>query len=149
MGLLILSAGCGSQLATGSAGILGGFTASETLKGLQADLDRREQSLIAHYNELVDAGVKAEALEDVKKQIANTIKLKQVSETAGEVMKTNWSDPAAAGGAIGSIAMLGYALLNKRKATAAGNAIRTIRAGSDEANKHQIDKIVLEKKATV
>ena len=146
---VLMIAGCGSEVTSAGAGIAGGFAASNTLKGMQMDLERREASLIAHYNELAEAGAKAETLEQIKEQIATNQVLQQGTQAAGQIAETDWGDPAAAGGAIGTVAALAYALLNKRKLGAAGDAIRTIRAGSDETMKHTIDKIILEKKAAV
>ena len=144
-----MNAGCGSEITSAGAGIAGGFAASETFKGMQADLERREAALVAKYNELTEAGAKAEVLEEVRQQLTQTQTIRAGAGQVESIVKTDWSDPAAAGGVIGTISALVYALLSRRKLTAAGDVIRTIRAESDETLKHKIDKIILEKKAAV
>lgn len=150
--ILLLSAilaGCGSELVAGGAGLAGGFSASETIKGMKADLDKRESALVAQYNELVTTSARAEDIAEVKQQIYDTQLMRQGVTTAEGVAKTNWNDPAAAGGAIGTIAMLGYALLNRKKLINTMAGVKTLRAKADETTKQTIDQIMIEKHAVI
>lgn len=147
LGMVTLFAGCGAEWTAGGAGLAGGFTASEMLKGLQVDLERRQNALIEHYNQLVAAGAKAETLEDVKQQIADNQKLQQGAGTISEVAKTNWSDPKAAGGAVGTILALAYALFKRKDLNNTIAGVKAFRAKADETTKHQLDQVLLEKKA--
>lgn len=144
--LTVAVCGCGSELAAGGAGVASGFAASETLKGMQADLERREQALIARYNQLVAAGAQAETLEDLKQQIADTVRLRQTSQVAADVSKTSWDDPVAAGGAIAAIAATAYGWIKRRDLQNTVAAIKTHRAGLDESSKQSLDKCLLDKK---
>ena len=107
--------GCGSELTAGGVGLGAGLGLSETFKGMQADLAQREAALVEKYNQLHDAGAKAEVLEDVRRQLEQTVQLRQGVETTERVMGVDWSDPAAAGGAIGLLGTLAWTWLSKRK----------------------------------
>ena len=55
--LCLVGSGCGSPFMTGAAtGAGAGFLGSETIKGMQADLEAKEQELIWLYNQGVEAG---------------------------------------------------------------------------------------------
>ena len=138
---LLFVGGCGSEAAAAGGGLLAGFGASETVKGIQADLERRETALVERYQAAVAAGAEAEQLERIEGQIAETQAARQGTAV---VTQTDWTDPAAAGGAIGTIGMLAYALLTRKRLTNTSAAIRTIRAKSDEASKQQLDQVLLE-----
>src|SRR4030042_5323323 len=98
LGMVTLFAGCGAEWTGGGAGLAGGFTAAEMLKGLQVERERRQNALIENYNQLVAAGAKAETLEDVKQQIADNQKLQQGAGTKSKVAKTKRGDPKGSGG---------------------------------------------------
>ena len=108
-------AGCGSESTAAGSGLIGGMALSNTIKGMQADLERREAALVQRYNDLVEAGAKAEELEDVRQQIDQTVKLRQGAETTEHLLGVDWNDPAAAGGAIGLIGTLAWSILSKSK----------------------------------
>jgi hypothetical protein len=144
---IIWLAGCGSQTMPIVGGAAGGMAFQKTLEGMQADLERREQALITRYNELVDAGAKAETLEDLKKEISDTVRLRQTTQVAADVSKTSWDDPKAAGGAIAAIIATGYAWLKRKELNNTVAGIRSFRAKSDETTKHQLDQVLTDKKA--
>ena len=145
--LAVAVCGCGSELTAGGAGVASGFAASETIKGMQADLERRQQALIARYNQLIEAGAKAETLEDLRQKIDDLETAKQTAAAVPAIAKTNWADPAAAGGAIGMITALGYAWLKRRDLQNTVGGVRAFRAGLDESSKQKLDKTLLDKKA--
>jgi len=147
LGIVTLLAGCGAETTAAGGGFAGGLTFSETLKSVQADLERREQALIARYNELVEAGAKADTLEELKQEIAETVRLRQGAETVESVATTDWTDPKAAGGAIGLIATLLYGWTKRKQLLNTVDGLRTFRADSDEPTKHKLDAILLEKRA--
>jgi len=107
--------GCGSETTAGGIGLGAGIGLSETIKGMQADLDRREAALVERYNVLIAAGAKAEDLEDVRQQIEQTQDLRQGVQTGEHLLGVDWSDPAAAGGAIGLIGTLAWSIFSKRR----------------------------------
>jgi len=84
MGLvtLITVAGCGSELTAGGLGLAGGFAASETIKGIEVDLEAREQALIERYNTAVEAGAKSEVLDTIENDINKTVLLQQGVQAA-------------------------------------------------------------------
>lgn len=139
---VFMFSGCGQE-----AGIAGGFAASETLKGLQADLNRRQQALIQQYNDLVEAGAQAETLEAMRRKINDLETAKQTAAAIPAIAGTDWADPAAAGGAIGMITAIGYAWLKKRDLQNTKTAVKHFRAGLDETAKQALDKTLLDKKA--
>jgi len=141
--------GCGSQLAAGGAGLFAGFTGSKTLDGIEADLERQEQALIDKYNRMVEAGVHADTLAEVRSDIEKVVLLRQGTTVVKSTLSTNWSDPKAAGGAIGTIAALAYAFVKRKdlKNTVAG--VKMFRAKADESVKHELDQIMQDKKAAV
>ena len=146
--LSLFVSGCGSELADIAGGAAGGIGIKNTLEGMQADLKIREQALVARYNELVEAGAKAETLEDLKQEIADTVRLRQGAEVADSVAGTDWNDPAAAGASIAAVLATAYAFIKRRDLTNTVAGVKTFRAKADEATKHQLDQIMLDKKAT-
>ena len=149
IGLVTSTAGCGSETTAAAAGgLLAGIAGSKTLAGMQADLAAREQSLIAHYNELVEAGSKADTIEDVKKQIVQNQFLQQGAGVVKEAAGTDWSDPAAAGGTIATVLALAYGLTKRNQLNNTVAGVKTFRSKADEATKQQIDQVMLDKKAS-
>jgi len=110
----IVVTGCGSEAAAGGLGLGAGLGLSETFRGMQADLVKREAALVERYNALHDAGAKADELADVQRDIEHTVQLRQGVETTERVMGVDWSDPKAAGGAIALIGTLAWTWLSKR-----------------------------------
>jgi len=108
-------AGCSPETTAGGIGLGAGIGLSETIKGMQADLDKREAALVERYNQLVAAGAKAEDLEAVKQQIDQTVQVRQGVQTTEHLLGVDWSNPEAAGGAIGLIGTLAWSILSKRK----------------------------------
>ena len=112
---ILLLSGCGSELTAGGAGLAAGIASSKTLEGIQADLARQEKDLIARYNSMVEAGVKAETLAEVRRDIEHTQYLRQGVQTGKTLLGIDWSDPAEAGSGFGLVASLAYAIFTKRK----------------------------------
>lgn len=144
---LSLIGGCGSELTAGGAGLLAGFTGSKTLDGIEADLAEQEQALIDRYNRMVEAGAKADTLAEVRRDIENVVLLRQGTGVVKSSLATDWTDPKAAGGAVGTIAALAYAWVKRKelKNTVAG--VKAFRAKADNGIKQQLDQILLDKKA--
>jgi len=132
-----LIGGCGPETAAAGGGLLGGFAASETLKGMQADLELRQQALIDRYNELVEAGADAETIEQLKQQIEDMVRLRQTADLAKQALETDWTDPAAVGGTIGAIAVLAASLagnfIQKRKGDLMKKTTKAIVKGIEAA----------------
>jgi len=112
---LAFVAGCGPETTAGGIGLTSGIALSNTIKGMQADLERREAALVQRYNDLLAAGAKAEDLEAVKQQIENTVNLREGVATGEHLLGVDWGDPAAAGGGIGLLATLAWSVFSKRK----------------------------------
>jgi hypothetical protein len=102
-------------MTAGGVGLGVGAGLSETFAGMQADLARREQELIARYNTLHASGAKAEELQDVERQIDQTLQLRAVPETAKRFLGTNWSDPQESAARIGEGLGLLWLIFNRRK----------------------------------
>lgn len=114
IGLAFL-AGCGAETTAGGIGLTSGIALSETIKGMQADLEKREAALVQRYNDLLAAGAKAEDLEAVKQQIDQTVQLREGVQTGERLLGVDWNDPTAAGGAIGLVGTLAWSILSRRK----------------------------------
>lgn len=156
--MVVTLTGCaaGTSTTAGAKGLLGGFVASETLKGFQADLEQREEKLIAQYNAILEAGDKAgdlasraDELEALKVEIADTVRLRQTSEVPAMVVETDWTDPKAAGPAIGAIGALAYAWINRKNFKSLSNGVKRFRAGSDEKIKNDLDQAMVKTKAVI
>lgn len=113
--LLVNCAGCGSSLGAAGAGMAGGFAASETMKGLEADLARREQELIDRYKAAVEAGAKQETLDKLDSDIQKTQYAREGVTTTKTLLGVDWNDPAQSGSALAKAVILGYAILTGRK----------------------------------
>lgn len=134
---LLAVGGCGSELTAGGAGLLGGIAASDTIKGMEADLAAREANLIERYNAEVEADANAEILSMLKAEIQQTVRLRQGVQTARDVLATiaeNQGNPAAQYGAIAAIiASLGLNLFQKRKGEVMKKTTRAIVKGIEAA----------------
>ena len=147
LGLVTITAGCGSELTAGGAGLLAGFAGSKTLDGIEADLADKEQALIARYNRMVEAGEHADTLAEVRRDIENTVLFRQGTKVTKDALATNWTDPKAAGGAIGTIAALAYAFVKRKELSNTVAGVKAFRAKSANGVKQQLDQSLLDKKA--
>ena len=115
-GCILAGSGCGSELATGTAaGAAAGFFGSETVKGMESDLERTEQVLIDLYNQGVEAGEKKETLDELEKQIRFTQYAKAGVKQGKEFIGIDWTDPSETGHAVGELFGLGLAIIFGRK----------------------------------
>lgn len=110
-----LTAGCGEAAAIGAAGFGAGFLGSETLKGFEADLDKREAELIAAYNKGVESGAEKETLDQIEKELQRTRQIKEGTGVVKTVLGVDWSKPKEAAGAIALITQLGVAIFLEEK----------------------------------
>lgn len=147
LGAVTLFGGCGSQLAAGGAGVLSGFAGSETLSGIEADLAKQEQALIDKYNRMVDAGEHADTLAEVRRDIEKVVLLRQGTTVAKSALSTDWTDPAKAGRAFGEIVLLAYAFVKRKELLNTVAGIKSFRAKANETTKHELDQVMLDKKA--
>jgi len=141
----MFSGGCGSELATGAAGAAGGFAASETMKGIELDLANREQALIADYTAAVEAGAKQETLEGIESKIENTRIIKQGVETGKEILGVDWNDPTEAGGAIGLISTLAYAIFTGRKLKRTQDGVTSFMKSETPGTANKLDNAIRRK----
>lgn len=140
--------GCSSGLLAGGGGAAAGLGLSNTIAGMQADLDQREAALVERYNNLIAAGAKAEDLAQVKEQIASIQMAKQGVGAVESVAATDWTDPKAAGGAIGTITALAYAFIKRRELVNTVAGVKTFRSNADEKVKHDLDSALIAKGVT-
>jgi len=115
LGAVTLTAGCGSELTAGAAGLFAGFGSSETLDKIEADLDLQEQALIDKYNRMVDAGASADTLAEVRRDIENMVLLRQGVSTGKTLFGVDLNNPASAGRALAEVGMLAWLLLTQKK----------------------------------
>jgi len=129
--------GCGPEGTAAGIGLASGLAASETIAGIEADLEAREQELIARYNAEVEAEANAEILEQLKAEIYQTVRLRQGVQTAKDVLAIvgeNQGNSAAEYGAIAAvIASLGLNLFQKRKGDVMKKTTRAIVKGIESA----------------
>lgn len=133
------------RLRFGDGGGGGGCSAASRLprrsRGCRRTSRRREQALIARYNELVEAGADAETIEELKQQIEDTVRLQQARDVADQALSADWSDAKEAGGAIGAIAVLGALLIGniiqKRKGDLMIKTTKAIVKGIEQVDKEQ------------
>ena len=104
--LILGSAGCGSELAAGAGGAAGGFAASETLRGIEKDLERREMVLIERWKDATEAGAKQEVFDMLELQIQQTRYGQAGVQTVQQAAGTDWKDPKAAGVIIAQLGTL-------------------------------------------
>jgi len=111
----LLFTGCSAETTAGGIGLGAGIGLSETIRGMQADLDKREATLVQRYNDLLAAGAKAEDLEQVKQQIEQTVRLRQGVQTGERFLGTDWKNPQEAATRVGEGIFFLWLLLNRRK----------------------------------
>lgn len=111
----LFAGGCGSEWTAGGAGAALGVAGSQWLTGVQADLAQQEAELLAQYNAALEAGAKAETLAGLKEQLERNRQQQQAAGTAKGLLGIDWTDPKAAGRALGEVGLLAYALWLRRK----------------------------------
>lgn len=108
--------GCGSEAAVGGAGAAGGFLASETFKGMEADLEKREAELVAAWNAGQEQGMEAEKLADIEKELDRVRTGKSTVKVAKKFLGIDWSNPEDIGVTGGPlVALIVYGLLKRKK----------------------------------
>ena len=113
-GLLISIGGCGSPLLDISGGAAAGGLLSNTMTGMEKDLEVKEAKLIELYNKGIEAGAQKEYLDQIEKDIYDVRLGKQTVKTGKELLGVDWNDPKETGGAIFSIGALAYAYIKRR-----------------------------------
>jgi len=128
--------GCGPEMTAGGIGLAGGFAASETIKGIEADLAAREQSLIERYNAIHSIDSKDERLDKISRDLEQTVLLRQAAQAARDVVEIVADGPGTAQtyGAIAAIiASLGFNVFQKRKGDIMKKTTRAIVKGIESA----------------
>jgi hypothetical protein len=138
--MILFTTGCGSELAAGGGGLLGGFAASETMAGIEADLAAREQALIERYNEVHALNAKDEVLKEIEADIRQTVRLQQgvqaAKDVVGIVAETSGGTGSQAEkyGAIAAVILsLGLNIFQKRKGDIMKKTTRAIVKGIESA----------------
>jgi len=132
--------GCGSEVTAGGIGLAGGFAASETIKGVEADLAAREQALIERYNAIHAIDVQDERLDKIRRDLEQTVLLRQGAQAARDVAEIVSDGPGTATqfGAIAAIiASLGFNIFQKRKGDVMKKTTRAIVKGIESAEAEQ------------
>ena len=114
-GMLVFAGGCGSPLLNMGGGMAAGSVLSNTMTGLEKDLEVRETKLIELYNKGVEDGAQKEYLDQIEKEIYDTRLGKQTVATGKQLLGIDWQDPKETSGAIGSIALLAYGYIKRKQ----------------------------------
>jgi len=146
MMILLLMSGCGSSLANFGGGAAAGGALSQTIVGLEADLDRQEQYLIELYNQGVEMGAEQQELDQIKQEIYDTRLGKQTIEAGKELLGIDWKDPKEAGGAIGLIATLAYGVFKRRELAQVAKKYTASKKGTEKfMREHNAEGAILYK----
>lgn len=141
----LFAGGCDSELTAGGIGLGAGLAASETMKGIEADLKAREEALIERYNQAVEAQAKSEVLERIESDIEQTALLRQgVEATKSIVSPGRPGDGAPTATEIGGLAAilisLGINGYQKWRSTQMKQTTKAIVKGIEEAEQEQNPK---------
>jgi len=111
--------GCAEPIANIGIGAGVGAALSNTFAGAKADLVRREQELIARYNQGVEIGMEQRHLDEIEIAINDVRATKQTVETGESLLSVNWQDPKAVSSVIGlaTLTVMGWFNRKKLKAT--------------------------------
>ena len=129
--LILGCIGCGTGMTAAGGGEAGGFALSETIRGIDADLERRETELVAKYRRAVELGVEQEALDNIERDLRYTGYARQGVASGKELFGIDFDDPQEAGCIFGGIAALIYAIVTKRRLNRTVNALNDKAAESD------------------
>ena len=138
--VILFSTGCGPEVTAGGIGLAGGFAASETIKGIEADLAIREQALIERYNAIHAIDVQDERLDKIRHDLEQTVLLRQGAQAARDVAEIVSDTPGTAEtyGAIAAIiASLGFNIFQKRKGDVMKKTTRAIVKGIESAQEEK------------
>lgn len=144
---VLMIGGCGSELTTGAAGLGVGFAASETMKGIEADLAKREQELLDRYAAAVESGAKQETLDELEDKITKTQYAREGVKAGKKILGIDWNDPYQAGDALSNILFLGYAIFTKRKLIKTESGVNRFMAKEDSATAGRLYDSIARKKA--
>jgi hypothetical protein len=145
-GVLFL-AGCGSEFGTGAAGLAGGFAASETVKGIEADLAKREARLVERYKEAVEAQAEQETLQRIEAKIRDVNDVRQGVTVLKQAAATDWGDGKAAAGIVGTIAATAFAIFERRKRGRTETGVNRFLAKADPATSEKLYDEIARKKS--
>ena len=132
--------GCVPEATAGGIGLAGGFAASETIKGIEADLAIREQALIERYNAIHAIDAQDKRLDEINRDLEQTVLLRQGIQAAHDVAEIVSDGPGTAEtyGAIAAIiASLGFNIFQKRKGDVMKKTTKAIVKGIESAEKEQ------------
>ena len=117
--LAIWTGGCAEPIANIGIGAGVGAALSNTFAGAKADLARREQELIARYNQGVDIGMEQRHLDEIEIAINDVRATKQTVETGESLLSVDWQDPKAVSSVIGLATLTVMGWFNRKKLKAA------------------------------
>lgn len=129
--------GCSAPEAAG-AGLAGGFAASETMKEIEADLQRREAELVDQYKTAIETGARAETLEQLERKIENTQMIRQGVATGQRLLGMDLTNPEEAGRGILEVGMLVYALWMRKKLRRTETGITRFMAKADKKDSEKL-----------
>ena len=133
--ILLLTSGCGSEMATGAAAGVGvGALLQNTIMGAKADLKAQEERLIKTYNEGVTIGAKQEDLDAIAKAIEQNQQMQQGAEAGEQFFSLNWNDPKQTGMAFGNLIELGLIFWGGRKLKRTVAELKGTQAGINKFN---------------
>lgn len=139
-GLLLSVGGCGSPLLDIGGGVAAGSLLSNTMTGMEKDLEVKEAKLIELYNKGVEDGAQKESLDQIEKDIYDTRLAKQTVKTGKELLGVDWNDPKETGGAIFSIGALAYAYIKRRGMAEMSKKYKSHKQGEDRFKINNPDK---------
>ena len=145
--ILVSLSGCSGGLAPAAGGAAGGFAASETLRGIEKDLESRETALVERWKAAVESGAKQEALDAIQGKIQQTRYGQAGAQVVRQAAGTDWTNPKAAGVVIAQLGTLAYALLTKRKLNHTEAGINKFMAKSEPLKAKELYDSIAGKKA--
>lgn len=141
LGVLVIAGGCGSPLLNMGGGMAAGGALSNTMTGLEKDLDAREAKLIELYNKGVEDGAQKEYLDQIEKDIYDTRLGKQTVATGKQLLGIDWKDPKETSGAIGGIAALAYAWFKRKELREVAKKYKSHKQGAEKFMRENNDGI--------
>jgi len=139
--------GCGADLAAVGGGAAGGWAASETVKGIEADLAKREAELVRRHTEAVKAGARAEVIERLESQVQDVNDVRQGVTVIKQAAGTDWKDQGAAAGMVGTIAASVAAIFLKRRLGKTEAGVNRFMSKNDAATSQSLLDEIARKKS--
>jgi len=107
------------------------------MQGIKADLEARENKLVADYRQALETGARADQLRQLENRIADVNQVRQTIPVIGDAVASGL-DPTKTGAAVASLGALAWGLWQRRSVQHYRTAVTRYMSKTDAAESEKL-----------